>query len=110
MERRASALGDYLRARREQVRPEDVGLVAGKRRRVAGLRREELATLGGISSAYYLRLEQSRVTTLRISGGCARAGPAARRRGDGIPAPVDKSDRQPPARRLWRQLPTGWIK
>jgi transcriptional regulator with XRE-family HTH domain len=58
----ASALGDYLRARREQLRPEDVGLVAGKRRRVAGLRREELATLAGISSAYYLRLEQGRVT------------------------------------------------
>ena len=44
------------------MRPEDVGLVAGKRRRVAGLRREELATLAGISSAYYLRLEQGRVT------------------------------------------------
>jgi transcriptional regulator with XRE-family HTH domain len=58
----ASALGDYLRAKREQVGPEDVGLVAGKRRRVAGLRREELATLAGISSAYYLRLEQGRVT------------------------------------------------
>jgi transcriptional regulator with XRE-family HTH domain len=57
----ASALGDYLRARREQLRPEDVGLVAGKRRRVAGLRREELATLAGISSAYYLRLEQGRL-------------------------------------------------
>ena len=58
----ASALGDYLRARREQVRPDEVGLVAGKRRRVAGLRREELATLAGISSAYYLRLEQGRAT------------------------------------------------
>ena len=62
MAQEASALGDYLRARREQLRPEDVGLVAGKRRRVAGLRREELATLAGISSAYYLRLEQGRVT------------------------------------------------
>ena len=59
---RASALGDYLRARREQVRPEDVGLAAGARRRVPGLRREELATLAGISSAYYLRLEQGRDT------------------------------------------------
>ena len=58
----ASALGEYLRARREQLRPEDVGLVGGKRRRVVGLRREELATLAGISSAYYLRLEQGRVT------------------------------------------------
>jgi transcriptional regulator with XRE-family HTH domain len=59
---RSTALGDYLRARREQVRPEEVGLAGGKRRRVAGLRREELATLAGISSAYYLRLEQGRIT------------------------------------------------
>ena len=55
-----NALGDYLRARRGQVRPEDVGLVPGSRRRVQGLRREELATLAGISSEYYLRLEQGR--------------------------------------------------
>src|SRR6201993_3225798 len=57
---RANPLGDYLRARREQVRPQDVGLVAGTRRRVPGLRREELALLAGISSDYYLRLEQGR--------------------------------------------------
>jgi transcriptional regulator with XRE-family HTH domain len=60
--RSVSALGDYLRARREQVRPEDVGLARGTRRRVAGLRREELATLASISSEYYLRLEQGRAT------------------------------------------------
>jgi transcriptional regulator with XRE-family HTH domain len=54
----ANALGDYLRARREQLRPGDVGLAPGARRRVPGLRREEVATLAGISSAYYLRLEQ----------------------------------------------------
>ena len=57
---KANALGEYLRARREQVRPEDVGLIPGARRRVAGLRREELAILAGISSDYYLRLEQGR--------------------------------------------------
>src|ERR1700739_579239 len=44
---KANALGDYLRARRQQVRPEDVGLVPGARRRVTGLRREELAMLAG---------------------------------------------------------------
>ena len=60
MATKANALGDYLRARRGQVRPEDVGLIAGARRRVRGLRREELATLAGISSEYYLRLEQGR--------------------------------------------------
>jgi transcriptional regulator with XRE-family HTH domain len=57
---RATALGDYLRARRQQVRPEDVGLIPGSRRRVAGLRREELAMLAGISAEYYLRLEVGR--------------------------------------------------
>ncbi|OBA72554.1 transcriptional regulator [Mycobacterium sp. 1554424.7] len=56
----ANALGDYLRARRQQVRPEDVGLIPGTRRRVAGLRREELAMLAGISAEYYLRLEVGR--------------------------------------------------
>ena len=57
---KANALGDYLRARRQRVRPEDVGLVPGARRRVAGLRREELAMLAGISAEYYLRLEVGR--------------------------------------------------
>ena len=60
MTAQGNALGDYLRARRAQVRPEDVGLVAGARRRVRGLRREELAILAGISAEYYLRLEQGR--------------------------------------------------
>lgn len=50
----ANALGDYLRARRQQVRPEDVELVPGPRRRVASLRREELAMSAGISVEYYL--------------------------------------------------------
>ena len=62
MATRANALGDYLRTRREQLRPDDVGLVPGTRRRVPGLRREEVATLAGISSAYYLRLEQGHDT------------------------------------------------
>jgi transcriptional regulator with XRE-family HTH domain len=53
-------LADYLRARRAQLQPEDVGLPGGTRRRVAGLRREEVAMLAGISPEYYLRLEQGR--------------------------------------------------
>ncbi|MFE1265343.1 helix-turn-helix transcriptional regulator [Streptomyces albogriseolus] len=55
-----SELARFLRARREWVRPEDVGLPATGRRRVPGLRREELALLAGISAEYYLRLEQGR--------------------------------------------------
>lgn len=57
------ALGEYLRARRDQIRPEDIGLIGGGRRRVPGLRREELATMAGISPDYYLRLEQGRNQT-----------------------------------------------
>ena len=57
---RQSALAQFLRARRELVQPVDVGLPAGARRRVAGLRREEVAMLAGISADYYLRLEQGR--------------------------------------------------
>jgi transcriptional regulator with XRE-family HTH domain len=53
-------IGDFLRARRELVRPEDVGLPSGPRRRVKGLRREELALLAGVSVDYYIRLEQGR--------------------------------------------------
>lgn len=53
-------LGDYLRARRAQVRPEDAGVPVTGVRRTPGLRREEVATLAGISVDYYLRLEQGR--------------------------------------------------
>jgi transcriptional regulator with XRE-family HTH domain len=56
----ASRVGEYLRARRELVRPEDVGITVTSRRRVPGLRRDELAMLAGISTEYYTRLEQGR--------------------------------------------------
>lgn len=55
-----SALGDHLRARRALLQPEDVGIVSLTRRRVPGLRRDEVARLAGISPEYYLRLEQGR--------------------------------------------------
>ena len=57
---RSNALGEYLRARRELVDPADVGLRVTGVRRTPGLRREEVATLAGISADYYLRLEQGR--------------------------------------------------
>jgi transcriptional regulator with XRE-family HTH domain len=53
-------LADFLRARREALRPEDVGLPRGSRRRIGGLRREEVAVLAGMSADYYSRLEQQR--------------------------------------------------
>ncbi|MGI5191633.1 helix-turn-helix domain-containing protein [Promicromonospora sp. CA-289599] len=55
-----NALGEYLRARRELVAPEQVGIPVVGVRRVPGLRREEVAMLAGISAEYYLRLEQGR--------------------------------------------------
>lgn len=52
-------LGDFLQTRRSQLRPEDLGVPTyGERRRVPGLRREELALLAGVSASYYTRLEQ----------------------------------------------------
>jgi transcriptional regulator with XRE-family HTH domain len=53
-------LGTFLRSRRERLRPQDVGLPAGTRRRTPGLRREEVAVLAYISIEYYVRLEQGR--------------------------------------------------
>ncbi|MFE7274871.1 helix-turn-helix transcriptional regulator [Streptomyces sp. NPDC057623] len=53
-------LGDFLRSRRGRIRPEEVGLPSYGRRRVPGLRREEVAQLAGVSVDYYVHLEQGR--------------------------------------------------
>ncbi|MFC7645410.1 helix-turn-helix domain-containing protein [Streptosporangium lutulentum] len=53
-------LGDFLRARREITTPEQVGLLGVGPRRTPGLRREEVAMLAGVSTDYYVRLEQGR--------------------------------------------------
>jgi len=55
-----NALGEYLRARRELVTPQQAGISQSGVRRVPGLRREEVAMLAGISADYYLRLERGR--------------------------------------------------
>ena len=55
-------LGKFLQARRARVNPVDVGLAEDSRRRVPGLRREELAMLAGVSVDYYTRIEQGRET------------------------------------------------
>ena len=55
-----NALGEYLRARRELVSPEGAGIPHIGRRRVPGLRRDELSLLAGVSTDYYVRLEQGR--------------------------------------------------
>jgi transcriptional regulator with XRE-family HTH domain len=56
----AAEVAEFLRARRSRLRPGDVGLPAGGRRRTSGLRREEVAQLADISASYYTFLEQGR--------------------------------------------------
>lgn len=58
----SSALGEFLRGRRALLEPAEVGVVSHGRRRVPGLRREELAQLAGVSPTYYTRLEQGQST------------------------------------------------
>lgn len=57
-----STLGDALQAWRARILPADVGIPSGTKRRVPGLRREELAALAGLSVDYLVRLEQGRAT------------------------------------------------
>ncbi|MEU7799655.1 helix-turn-helix transcriptional regulator [Micromonospora arborensis] len=73
MDRRELAV--FLRSRREQITPADVGLPAGPRRRTPGLRREEAARLAFISTEYYTRLEQARGPrpSREVLAGLARA-------------------------------------
>ncbi|MER6956353.1 helix-turn-helix transcriptional regulator [Streptomyces sp. NPDC000618] len=55
-----SELAAYLKSRRARIRPTEVGLPVGPRRRVPGLRREEVAQLAGLSADYYTELERGR--------------------------------------------------
>ncbi|NUK13406.1 helix-turn-helix domain-containing protein [Streptomyces lunaelactis] len=90
-------LGQFLRSHRERISPADAGLPSAGRRRVPGLRRDEVAALTGVSLSYYSRLEQGRELSpsLRVLEAMARvlrlgeedkrelfrlAQPAARRR------------------------------
>lgn len=68
-------LAGFLRARREALQPEDVGLPRGPRRRADGLRREEVAALAGMSADYYNRIEQQRgsMPSEQMLGALARA-------------------------------------
>ncbi|MEY9933998.1 transcriptional regulator with XRE-family HTH domain [Catenulispora sp. GP43] len=102
-------LGAFLKACRARVQPEDLGLTSyGGRRRVAGLRREELAQLAGVSPSYYARLEQgqSRHASTEVLEAIASAleltapereylralGAAAGRRPASRPAAVEHAD------------------
>jgi transcriptional regulator with XRE-family HTH domain len=58
-----TGLGATIRSWRDRLTPADVGLPSGRARRAAGLRREELAELAGVSVDYVVRLEQGRAST-----------------------------------------------
>lgn len=68
-------LADFLRRRRKLVRPAEVGIAEGPRRRTPGLRREEVAMLAGMSVDYVVRLEQGRSSqpSTQLLGALARA-------------------------------------
>ena len=72
---RRADLSEFLRARRQALKPSDVGLLAGGRRRTAGLRREEVALLAGVSVSWYTWLEQGRPinASIDVLGALARA-------------------------------------
>ncbi|MEV0366917.1 helix-turn-helix transcriptional regulator [Nocardia fusca] len=71
----ATDLAAFLRARRGELRPRDVGLPETARRRTPGLRRQEVALLAGISVEYYVRMEQARGPrpSAQVLGALARA-------------------------------------
>ncbi|MEV0219199.1 helix-turn-helix transcriptional regulator [Streptomyces sp. NPDC050704] len=70
-----SELAAFLKSRRARIRPSDVGLPTGPRRRVPGLRREEVAQLAGLSADYYTELERGRGTrpSAQVLAALARA-------------------------------------
>jgi transcriptional regulator with XRE-family HTH domain len=57
---RRDELAQFLRSRRERLDPADFGITVGGRRRAVGLRREEIADAAGISTTWYVWLEQGR--------------------------------------------------
>jgi transcriptional regulator with XRE-family HTH domain len=57
----SNELGEFLKSKRAQIQPEDVGFNAGRGRRVEGLRREEVAALASVSVDYIKRLEAGRI-------------------------------------------------
>jgi transcriptional regulator with XRE-family HTH domain len=108
-------LAQFLRSRREALRPEDVGLPARRRSRTPGLRRDEVAELSGISTGYYTRLEQPRgpMPSAQVLAAVARGlrlGPAdydhlVRLSGHAPPPPVDVGDEVSPGlRRIFDRI------
>jgi transcriptional regulator with XRE-family HTH domain len=114
--RRREELADFLRRRRASIKPEDVGLPGGGRRRTPGLRREEVAQLAGVGATWYTWLEQGRdvrasLDVLEALSRALQMTPAERAhlillgRGDSAPVSRGPTERvSPTLRRLIEQL------
>ncbi|NMO93902.1 helix-turn-helix domain-containing protein [Actinomycetospora sp. TBRC 11914] len=104
-----AALADFLRRRRELLRPADVGLPPGSRRRTPGLRREEVAALAGVSADYYTRLEQARGPhpSSSVVAAIARALRCGRDERDHL---FHLAGLTPPPRRAGRHVPPGLLR
>ncbi len=112
---RRAELADFLRQRRTHIKPEEVGLPGGGRRRTPGLRREEVAHLAGVGATWYTWLEQGRdvrasLDVLEALSRALRLTPAERTHllllGRGEEPPPCKSDERvsPTVRRLIENL------
>jgi transcriptional regulator with XRE-family HTH domain len=102
VEAQRNPLGDFLRSRRQRLTPADVGLSGGRRRRTAGLRREEVAELAGIGVDWYVRLEQGRAvspsaTTVEALGRALRLNQAEQAH---LRALTDNAGRRPFVREI----------
>jgi transcriptional regulator with XRE-family HTH domain len=109
----AKDIKDFLMTRRARITPEQVGLSPGRRRRVPGLRREEVAQLAGVSIEYYTQIERGNVTGVSdgVLHAVARAlqlsEPELTHLFDLVRAVTTKVDRARSPRRSGRALPDG---
>jgi transcriptional regulator with XRE-family HTH domain len=109
----AKDIKDFLMTRRARITPEQVGLPAGRRRRVPGLRRAEVAQLAGVSIDYYTQVERGNVAG--VSDDVLHAVARALRLGEAeethlfdlVRAVTGKSDRTRPARPAGNTIPDG---
>jgi transcriptional regulator with XRE-family HTH domain len=109
----AKDIREFLMTRRARITPEQVGLPPGRRRRVPGLRREEVAQLAGVSIEYYTQIERGNVAG--VSDGILHSVARALRLSEAevthlfdlVRAATNKAGRARPVRRAGRALPDG---
>ncbi|WP_344722140.1 helix-turn-helix transcriptional regulator [Nesterenkonia halobia] len=100
-------VGDFLRTRRDRITPEQAGLFGGGRRRVPGLRREEVALMAGVSVEYYARMERGdlRGVSMEVLDGLAQALRLDEAETDHLNALAESAGPQAPRRRKKAEQP-----